>query len=198
MNEYLTIKEVCDLTGKSDKTVRNHFTSKKESINLLSKKDVIIKKGREYGILKSFVLNYYGLETGKSPEEKTEETGKKKSFTRQKESNSGKNDVLLVELRNQLKDKEEQVVYLRKQIDKKDQVISDQIMQSYNSQEIIKGLQMANSAKLLGDGNTIDEDVSTVAPEKEKVKEKTSLWWMIISLLLIAGLIALAIYLFYI
>ena len=42
MSEYLTIKEVCVLTGKSDKTIRNNFTSKKDELNKTTSKKIII------------------------------------------------------------------------------------------------------------------------------------------------------------
>lgn len=195
MEEYLTIKQACELSGKSDKTIRNNFTSKKDELNKVTSKDVIIKKGREYGILKSYLIEYYEIETGNLLVTELVTSSKKEPVTSKKSGFTSKNKKLLVTLRNQLKDKdaelvkkEKEVDWLRNEVTEKGEQIKEHLRQNDQSQRLIAQLQQTNSTLLLEDKKE--------ASEKVKVKDKTSPWWMIISLILITSLVVGAYFLF--
>lgn len=182
MREYLTIKEVVLLTGKSDKTIRNNFTSKKEELNRLSNDDIIIKKGREYGILKSYVVDFYQLKTGRKLVTSSNETGKKLITSSNKTGK--KDDALLVSLRSQLKESREDVKYLRTKLDEESNKTKNLINQNNQSQILIADLQQRNTALQIGLKEK--EDMPGVKQAKE-----LNLAWLVLSFSL---LIVIAVY----
>lgn len=194
MSEYLTIKQACQLTGKSDKTIRNNFTSKKEEINKLTSKDVIIKKGREYGILKSYVLDFYQLETGKLLVSSGNETDKKGIQTGKllvsSSNETGKHEELLVTLRNELKDSKLNVEYFKNKLDEEGKKTEKLINQNNQSQILIADLQKTNKTLQLG------ERENKQAP-KIKEENKENPIWMMISLLIIITTVIMIYFTFY-
>ena len=195
MSEYLTIKEVCVLTGKSDKTIRNNFTSKKEELNKTTSKKVITRKGREYLILKSFVVDYYNIETGKLLVSElvtsSNETGKKPPLTGKKlVTSSNETGNLLVSLRNQLKESKEDIAYLKKKLDEEGEKTENLIHQNDQSQKLIGQLQLTNKTLLLGER----EEVTNIKADEIK---KDSWVWTIIALLIIIAAACGVYYMFY-
>ena len=177
MSEYLTIKEVCVLTGKSDKTIRNNFTSKKEELNKTTSKKVITRKGREYLILKSFVVDYYNIETGKL-------------LVSELVTSSNETGNLLVSLRNQLKESKEDIAYLKKKLDEEGEKTENLIHQNDQSQKLIGQLQLTNKTLLLGER----EEVTNIKADEIK---KDSWVWTIIALLIIIAAACGVYYMFY-
>ena len=149
MEEYITIKEACLLTGKSDKTIRNNFTSKKEEINKLTSKKVVIKKGRNYGILKSYLLDFYQIKTGNVTSKSGNETGK---VTSKKPSKTGKKDKFTSKY----------IAHLESQIETKDNQINELVRQNDQWQRMVVQLQQTNAKLLL-------EEKETSKPKKR--------WW---------------------
>lgn len=184
MGQYLTIKEAVLLTGKSDKTIRNNFTSKKEELNRLTGNDVIIKKGREYGILKSYIVDFYQLETGKKLVTSSNETGKKLVTS---SNETGKNeDVLLVSLRAQLKESREDVKYLRFKLDEESNKTKNLIDQNNQSQILIADLQQRNTALQIE---------SKVSGDVENSKG-SDVWWVVVTALIAFLLACCCVYFF--
>ncbi len=186
MSEYITIKEACKLTGKSDKTIRNNFTSKEKELNKLtsktSSKKIITRNGRQYLILKSFLIDYYNILPSNLLVKKSKVTSKKGPFTSKKQGvYSEKYKVT----RKYLESLEKQVDVKDEQIRELQQVTKELTRQNDQSQRLIAQLQQTNS-KLLLDMPLADE----------KRNKKESPFWWILFFILIAFLIGVVFVLF--
>ena len=186
MTDYITIKQACKLTGKSDKTIRNNFTSKKDELNKTTSKKIITRKGREYLILKSFVVDYYNIETGNLLVSElvtsSKETGKKDTETGKKlVTSSNETGNLLVSLRNQLKESKEDITYLKKKLDEEGKKTENLIHQNNQSQILIADLQQKNSTLQIGEREKVTEI------KADEIKKDSWVWTIVALLIIIAA-----------
>lgn len=183
MSEYLTIKQACDLTGKSDKTIRRNIINVKEKYNLPSHVQVVTRQNNRYLILKSFLIEHYSLDT---PGQKNKNDQVVPSHD---QVEPGQNEDLLSFVKAQLNEKKEDIKYLKEQMANKDVAITEHLRQADQSQRLIAQLQQTNSALLL----EVEPPVE-VKSKADEIKKEGSWWWMIISLLSIILLVILAYY----
>jgi hypothetical protein len=168
MNEYVTIKEACELTGKSDRTIRRNIINVQDKLNLTSQTPIVSKQMSKYYVLKSYLIEFYNLDKSlDKPRHLTKETIKKSNKKQKKDP------------------------YLDKYIDKLEKENADLIRvrdvlldtnkemtrQNDQSQKLIGQLQQTNKTLLLG------EREKGQAPVIKEDKESSV--WMVISVIIL-------------
>lgn len=188
MSDYLTVKEISELTGKSTKTIRNNITSRADYFNDKFDDTTVIKRGREFLVLKTFAESFYTFKVTKENKKQgnTPNTETKNKLQKNK-PNKGKQKETYSKLNT----------LLEKQLEVKDEQIKDLqnttkelIRQNDQSQRLIGQLQQTNSTLQLG----VREEVTNIKADEIK---KDSWVWTIIALLIIIAAACGVYYMFY-
>lgn len=181
MNEYVTIKEACELTGKSDRTIRRNIINVQDKLNLTSQTPIVSKQMSKYYVLKSYLIEFYKLDKSlDKPRHLTKETIKKSNKKQKKDpyldkyiDKLEKENADLIRVRDTLLDTNKEMT-----------------RQNDQSQKLIGQLQQTNKTLLLGER----EKVTDIKADEIK---KDSWVWTIIALLIIIAVGCGVYYMFY-
>lgn len=160
MSDYVTIKEACELTGKSDKTIRRNIIDVQESLNKGRQVKIVSRQGVKYFILKSYLKDTYGVE---------ESLDMSRQVTKKNPKKAKKKDGYLDKYIDKL---ESENTDLKGVVNNLLDINKELTRQNDQSQRMIMQLQQTQSKLLIGKR----EEKENIVEEKD-----SSVWWIIVS-----------------